>query len=151
VLAYSSSRIHVLDVGVPEVKVIRELKILRRPASTTITDDGSLLAVLSTDLQVDLYDLTGGHPKHTKAVVLDHTPRTIALSPTGAVLACAYDSGVEVSSLDPGCISNDRRAVKCYAVDSLSFSSDGTQLLGTTLQSRNPSTVRTILYYLPRI
>ena len=150
VLAYSSSRIHVIDVTGPEVEVKRELKILRRPASTTITDDGSLLAVLSTDLQVDLYDLTGEHPKHTRAVALDYTPRTIALSPTGAVLAAAYDSGVEVSSLDPSGLSTDRRAVKCYAVDSLSFSADGTQLLGTTIQSRNPSTVvLTAPYYDP--
>lgn len=150
VLAYSSSRIHVIDVTGPEIEVKRELKILRRPASTTITDDGSILAVLSTDLQVDLYDLTGEHPKHTRAVALDHTPRTIALSPTGSVLAAAYDAGVEVSSLDPNFASTDRRAVKCYAVDSLSFSHDGTQLLGTTVQSRNPSTViLTAPYYDP--
>ena len=150
ILAYSSSRIHVIDITGPEVEVKRELKILRRPASTTITDDGSLLAVLSTDLQVDLYDLTGQHPKHTRAVALDYTPRTIALSPTGSVLAAAYDSGVEVSSLDPSGLSTDRRAVKCYAVDSLSFSADGTQLLGSTVQSRNPSTVvLTAPYYNP--
>ncbi|CAG8975472.1 hypothetical protein HYALB_00004788 [Hymenoscyphus albidus] len=141
ILAYSCSRIHVIDVKGPEVVVKRELKILRRPASTTITDDGSLLAVLSTDLQVDLYDLTGKHPKHTHAVALDHSPRTIALSPTGSVLAAAYDAGVEVSSLDPGNSNTERRAVKCYGVDKLAFSADGTQLLGTTLQSRNPSTV----------
>jgi hypothetical protein len=141
VLAYSSSRIHVIDITGPEITVKQELKILRRPASTTITDDGSLLAVLSTDPQIDLYDLTGDHPKHTRVVTLDHTPRTIALSPTGSVLAAAYDSGVEVSSLDPDCTSIERRAVKCYAVDSLSFSPDGTQLLGTTIQSRSPSTV----------
>ncbi|KAG0650878.1 hypothetical protein D0Z07_2587 [Hyphodiscus hymeniophilus] len=141
VLAYSSSRIHVLDVMAPEVVVRRELKISRRPASTTITDDGLTLAVLSTDLQVDVYDLSGEHAKHTRVVSLDHAPRTIALSPDGSILAAAYDSGVEVSSLDADCISTDRRAVKCYAVDSLSFSRDGTQLLGSTTQSRNPSTV----------
>ena len=140
-LAYSSSRIHVLDVTWPEVVVKRELKILRRPASTTITDDGLTLAVLATDLQVDLYDLSGDRAKHTRVVSLDHAPRTIALSPNGSVLAAAYDSGIEVSSLDPDCISTERRAVKCYAVDSLSFSRDGTQLLGSTIQSRNPSTV----------
>ncbi|KAL2072519.1 hypothetical protein VTL71DRAFT_11862 [Oculimacula yallundae] len=150
ILAYSSSRIHVIDVTGPEITVKRELKILRRPASTTITDDGVILAVLSTDLQVDLYDLSGEHPKHTRAVALDHTPRTIALSPTGSVLAAAYDSGVEVSSLDPSYASTDRRSVKCYAADSLSFSRDGTQLLGTTIQSRNPSTViLTAPYYDP--
>jgi hypothetical protein len=150
VLAYSSSRIHIIDVTGEDVVVKRELKILRRPASTTITDDGSLLAVLSTDLQIDLYDLTGETPKHTRAIALDHTPRTIALSPTGSVLAAAYDSGVEVSSLDQSYQNIDRRSVKCYAVDALSFSRDGTQLLGSTIQSRNPSTViLTAPYYDP--
>lgn len=150
ILAYSSSRIHILDVTGSEVEIKRELKILRRPASTTITDDGSLLAVLSTDMQIDLYDLTGEHPKHTRVISLDHTPRTITLSPTGSVLAAAYDAGVEVSSLHPDSVNAERRAVKCYAVDSLSFSSDGTQLLGTTIQSRNPSTVvLTAPYYDP--
>ncbi|RDW73973.1 hypothetical protein BP5796_07415 [Coleophoma crateriformis] len=148
-LAYSSSRIHVLDVTGQELVVKRELKIFRRPVSTTITDDGSLLAVLSTDLQVDIYDLTGKHPKHCRVVELDHTPRTIALSPEGSVLAAAYDSGVEVSSLDSRA-GTDRRSVKCYAVDSLSFSQDGRQLLGTSIQSRNSSTVvLTAPYYDP--
>ncbi|KIN04171.1 hypothetical protein OIDMADRAFT_40243 [Oidiodendron maius Zn] len=150
VLAYSSSRIHVIDVTGPDITVKRELKIVRRPVSTTITDDGALLAVLSTDLQVNLYDLTGEHPKRTRAVELDYSPRTIALSPMGSVLAAAYDSGVEVSSLDPDFARIERRAVKCYAAESLSFSKNGTQLLGTTTQSQNPSTVvLTAPYYDP--
>lgn len=91
VLAYNSSRIHIIDVTAPEVHIIRELKILRRPAATTITDDGSVLAVLSNDLQVNLYDLTVRPPKQTQSVALDHTPRTIALSPTGQVFAAAYE------------------------------------------------------------
>ena len=140
-LAYSSSRIHVIDVTGPEVEVQRELKILRRPASVSITDDGGLLSVLSTDLQIDLYNMSTKPPRHTRVVTLDHGPRTIALSPTGSVLAAAYDSGIEVSSLEPECVNNQRRAVKCYGVDSLRFSKDGRQLLGTTSQSRNSSTV----------
>lgn len=141
ILACSSSRIHVLDVTGPEVVVKHEFKILRRPASAKITDDGSLLVVLSTDLRVNVYDLTGEHPKHTKVLELDYAPRAIAISPTGTILAAAYDSGVEVSSLDPTTVPAERRTVKCYAADSLSFSKSGTQLLGTTTQSQNSSTV----------
>ncbi|KAH8812262.1 hypothetical protein F5884DRAFT_672436 [Xylogone sp. PMI_703] len=141
VLAYSSSRIHVIDVRGEKLVVKRELKILRRPLSTTITDDGTLLAVLSNDLHVNLYDLAGEHPKHVRVVTLENAPRTIALSPTGSVLAAAYENGVEVLSLDPEYFQNGGRAVKCYTVDALSFSKDGTQLLGTTLQSQNPSIV----------
>ncbi|CAL3962204.1 unnamed protein product [Diplocarpon coronariae] len=150
ILAYNSSRINVIEVTGPDIAIKRELKILRRPVATTITDDGLLLAVLSTYLQVDLYDLSGKCAGHTRAIALDHTPRTIALSPDGSVLAAAYESGVEIWSLDPSFASTDRRSVKCYAADSLSFSRDGTQLLGTTMQSRYPSTViLTAPYYDP--
>ncbi|KAB8302899.1 hypothetical protein EYC80_006223 [Monilinia laxa] len=147
VLAYNSSRIHIIDVTAPEVHIIRELKILRRPAATTITDDGSMLAVLSNDLQVNIYDLTVRPPKQTRSVALNHPPRTIALSPTGQVLAAAYDSGVELTSLRE---IGTSRAVKAYGVDSLTFSHDSDLLLGTTLQSRNSSTVvLTAPYYDP--
>jgi hypothetical protein len=141
VLAYSSSRIYVICTAEEELSVKREFKILRRPASVTILDDGSLLAVLSTDHQVDVYDLTEAPPKHKHTLALVHPPRTISLAPTGSVLAAAYDAGVEVYSLASTASATDRRAVKCDAVDSLSFSQDGTQLLGTTLHSKNPSTV----------
>jgi hypothetical protein len=124
-----------------ELTVKRELKILRRPASVAILDDGSLLAVLSTDHQVDIYDLAKTPPKHIRALELDHAPRTISLAPMGSVLAAAYDAGVEVYSLAATASVTDRRSVKCDAADSLSFSQDGAQLLGTTLNSKSPSTV----------
>ncbi|KAI0136557.1 hypothetical protein BJ170DRAFT_572535 [Xylariales sp. AK1849] len=149
-LAYNSSRIHVLDVRGPDLEVKRELKILRQPVSTCILDDGSLLAVLSSDTQVDLYDLREHPPRRTQSLILDHTPRTIALSPCGSVLAAAYEGGIEVSSLHMGALSTDRRAVKCDGVDSLAFSFDGTQLLGTTTIAQPPNTViLTAPYYDP--
>lgn len=141
VLAYSTSRIHVLRFVGLEVTVERELKILRRPASITILDDGSMLAVLSMDHQVDLYDLSNGKPKHIRAIALDHHPRTISLSPGGSVLAAAYDGGIEVYSLSAAALPTDKRGVKSDAADSLSFSRDGMQLLGTTIHSKNPNTV----------
>lgn len=141
VLAYSTSRIHVLHFVDSELTVGRELKILRRPASVAILDDGSILAVLSTDHQVDLYDLSNGKAKHIRAIALDHHPRTISLSPGGSVLAAAYDGGIEVYSLASTASATDRRGVKSDAADALSFSKDGTQLLGTTLHSKTPSTV----------
>ncbi|KAJ9157433.1 F-box domain-containing protein [Pleurostoma richardsiae] len=149
-LAYNSSRIYVIDMRCPEIAVKRELKILRRPAATCIKDDGSLLAVLLTEMQVDLYDLTPSPPKRTQSLILDHSPRDIALSPCGSVLAAAYEGGIEVSSLNPGALASDRRSVKCDAVDALAFSFDGTQILGTTVHSTQPSTViLTAPYYDP--
>ncbi|KAI1376327.1 hypothetical protein F4677DRAFT_445585 [Hypoxylon crocopeplum] len=149
-LAYNSSRIFVLDVREPDLAVKREFKILRRPASACILDDGSLLAVLSTDMQVDLYDLGKVPPRRMRSLILDHAPRAIALSPCGSVLAAAYEGGIEVSSINPGALPTDRRAVKCDGVDSLAFSFDGTQLLGTTTISHTPNTViLTAPYYDP--
>ncbi|KAI1341478.1 hypothetical protein F5Y15DRAFT_357514 [Xylariaceae sp. FL0016] len=150
VLAYNSSRIYVLDVREPELAVKRELKILRRPAAACILDNGALLAVLSTDMQVDLYDMGESPPRRKQSLILDNAPRAIALSPCGSVLAAAYEGGIEVSSINPGALPTDRRAVKCDGVDSLAFSFDGTQLLGTTTASSIPNTViLTAPYYDP--
>lgn len=141
VLALSSSRIFVLNLTSDIVSVKREFKISRRPVSATILDDASTLAVLSTDHQVNIYDLTSSEVKHIRSVPLDNPPRTITLSPGASVLAAAYDGGIEVYSLSSSALSTDRRAVKCDAVDSLAFSNDGTMLLGTTQNSPNPNTV----------
>ncbi|KKA26749.1 hypothetical protein TD95_000860 [Thielaviopsis punctulata] len=150
ILAYNSTRIYVIDVRGAQVEIVRELSIARRPVSTCVSDDGTLLAVLVTESQVVIYDLTQRPPKLKRSLILDHEPRTIALSPCGTVLAAAYDGGIEVSSLHPDAVSTDRRAVKCDTVDSLSFSFDGTQILGTTLNSTSPSTVViTAPYYDP--
>ncbi|GKT42099.1 uncharacterized protein ColSpa_02280 [Colletotrichum spaethianum] len=150
ILAYNSSRIYVLDVRGKDIDVKREFKILRRPVSTCIKDDGSMLAVLSSAMQVDLYDLEQSPPRRTQSLILDNPPRTIALSPCGSVLAAAYEGGIEVSLVNPGALPTDRRAVKCDGVDALSFSFDGTQILGTTIHSSPPTTViLTAPYYDP--
>lgn len=142
VLAYNSSRIHLLDVRGADVEVKRELKILRRPAATCVDDAGSTLAVLLTEMQVDMYDLGQSPPKRTQSIALDHPPRAIAMSPCGSVLAAAYDGGIEVSTVEAGTtVQTNRRAVKCDAVDALAFSFDGTQILGTTVSCPQPNTV----------
>ena len=141
ILAYNSSRIYVIDLRGKEIDITRELKILRRPVSACIKDDGTLLAVLSSEMQIDLYDMNESPPKRKQSVILDSTPRSIAMSPCGSVIAAAYEGGIEVSSLNPGALPTDRRAVKCDAVDSLAFSFDGTQILGTTTQSNPSNTV----------
>lgn len=149
-LAYNSSRIHVVDVRGGEIEVKREFKILRRPAATCINDQGTMLAVLLTEMQVDIYDLTQTPPKRSHSMILDHSPRAIALSPCGSVLAAAYEGGIEVSALSQTAMATDRRAVKCDAVDALTFSYDGTQILGTTVHSSQPNTVIiTAPYYDP--
>jgi hypothetical protein len=80
-------------------------------------------------------------PKFLRSVALDEPAHALALSPRGEVLAVAYDGGVEVSSLAENALPTDKRAVKSDRVDSLSFSEDGTMLLGTTQNSKNASTV----------
>lgn len=140
-LALCSARVYVLDTISAAVSVQRELKVLRRPVSAAILDDGSILAVLSSVHQVNIYDLSNAKAKHLRAIALDNPSNTIALSPKGEVLAAAYEGGIEVHSLAGGALVTDRRAVKCDSVDSLAFSSDGTMLLGTTQNSKYPNTV----------
>lgn len=140
-LALSSSRIFVLDTAAPKVAVNRELKVPRKPVSAAILDDGGKIAVLSTDHEVNVYDLTVKPSKHLRSVSLDEPPHVITMSPKGEVLAAAYDGGVEVHSLAENASATQSRAVKCDRVDSLAFSSDGTMLLGTTLGATDPNTV----------
>ncbi|MCJ1281153.1 hypothetical protein MMC26_000471 [Xylographa opegraphella] len=140
-LALSSSRIFLIDVFSPIISVRRELKVLRRPLSAAMLDNGKRLAVLSTNHKVNIYDVSEQPPKFIRSLMLDNPPHTITLSPKGEVLAAAYDGGVEVHSLAENALATDQRAVKCDRVDSLAFSSDGTMLLGTTQTSKSPNTV----------
>ena len=140
-LALSSSRIFLIDVASPNISVRRELKVLRRPLSAAILDNGKRLAVLTMNHKVNIYDVSEQPPKFIRSLMLDNPPHTITLSPKGEVLAAAYDGGVEVHSLAESALATDQRAVKCDRVDSLAFSSDGTMLLGTTQTSKSPNTV----------
>ena len=140
-LALTSSRIFVLTLTADPITVQRELKTLRRPLSAAVTDDGSLLAVLSTKHQANIYGLTPSGVKHLQILVLDNPPRSIALAHEGTVLAAAYEGGVEVFSLAANALSTDRRAVRCEAVDSLGFSPDGSMLIGSSHDPTQPNAV----------
>ncbi|KAL2424161.1 hypothetical protein ABEF95_011114 [Exophiala dermatitidis] len=141
VLALSSSRIYVLDATSDIATVRKELKTLRRPLSASITDDGSILAVLSSQYQANIYHLSDTGLKHSQVLVMDHPPRTISLAPEGTVLAAAYEGGVEVFSLAPNALATDRRAVRSESVDALSFSGDGSMLVGSTQSLDEPSAI----------
>ncbi|ERF73518.1 hypothetical protein EPUS_07723 [Endocarpon pusillum Z07020] len=140
-LALSSSRIFLVDLLSEPLAVTRELKTMRRPETAAVTNDGSLLAVLSTKHQANIYGLTSAGVNHLQIIILDNPPRTIALANEGTVLAAAYEGGVEVFSLAANALSTDRRAVRCEAVDSLSFSSDGSMLIGSSHDTDDSNTV----------
>ncbi|KAL2013092.1 hypothetical protein VTN00DRAFT_617 [Thermoascus crustaceus] len=131
-LCISSSRIFVVDLTSHPATVKHELKTLRRPLGATILDDGRLLAVISSKHQVNIYSLSDDEAKHIQALLLNDIPRALTLSPTGSVLAIAYDGSIEVYALGENAPTAERRAVRCVGVDSISFSSDGTMLLGSS-------------------
>ena len=140
-LALSSSRVYVMDTASLKISVQRELKVLRRPVSAAILDDGSILAVLSSNHQIHLYSLATPESKHLRSIPLENAPHSMALAPKGDVIAVACDGGVEVYSLTNSTSESEWRTIKCDRVDVLRFSSDGTMLLGTTCSSKNPNTV----------
>ena len=141
ILALSSSRIYVIDATTDPIVVRKELKTQRRPLSASVTDDGTILAVLSSRHQANIYNIGPDGVKHVQVLVMDNPPRTIALAPEGTVLAAAYDGGVEVFSLAPSALSTDRRAVRSEGVDALGFSGDGSMLVGSTQSLEEPSSV----------
>jgi len=140
-LCLSSSRIFVVDLTSHPATVKHELKTPRKPLGATILDDGKLLAVISSKHQVNIYSLSNEEAKHVQAFTLNDVPRALALSPTGSVLAIAYDCGIEVYALGENAVAAERRAVRCVGVDSISFSSDGTILLGSSTDVNRTSVV----------
>ncbi|KAL4951990.1 hypothetical protein BDW69DRAFT_168762 [Aspergillus filifer] len=132
ILCISSSRIVVLNVASEPPIVKHELKTLRRPLHATILDDGSLLAVVSSSHEVNVYNLSSSEAKLIQTLKLNDVPRTLALSPAGSVLAIAYNDMIEVYAVGEGALATERRAVRCAGVDSLAFSSDGVILLGSS-------------------
>lgn len=131
-----------LDASSDTIEIRRELKTVRRPVSASVTDDGSLLAVLSSKYQANIYGLAPGSPvKHLQVIVLDNPPKTIALAHEGTVLAAAWQGGIEVFSLAANALSTDRRAVRSEAVDSLMFSGDGSMLIGSSHDLEEPNAV----------
>jgi hypothetical protein len=132
-LCLSSSRICVIDLVSPQIKVLHELKTTRMPLAATILDDGRVLAVVSNCHQVNIYHLSDREAKHVQVLPLNDVPRALALAPNGNVLGIAYDGSIEVYALGENILSTQRRAVRCGKVDELAFSSDGAFLLGSSL------------------
>lgn len=148
ILCISSSRIVVLDVTTKLPVVKHELKTSRRPLDATILDDGSLLAVVSSRHQINIYSLSDDDSKLIQCLALNDTPQALALSPTGGVLAIAYDDRIEMQAVGEGVLATDRRAVRCNRVDSISFSADGFMLLGSSARGRTSSIVSvTVPFY----
>ncbi|KMU80171.1 hypothetical protein CISG_08279 [Coccidioides immitis RMSCC 3703] len=141
-LALSSSRIFVIDLTMDPISVRHELKTMRRPLIATIADEGTVLAMVSSEHQAHIYTLAdGGTARLVQSIGLSDVPRALAFSPDAAILAVAYDGGIEVYAIGEDVLSTARRAVRCVGVDLLTFCCDGSMLLGASNNLRNSSFV----------
>ncbi|KAJ5574302.1 uncharacterized protein N7459_008729 [Penicillium hispanicum] len=141
VLCISSSRIVVLDVTTDPVSVKHELKTRRRPMGAAIQDDGKLLAVLSSTHRVNIYRLSREDANHIQMITLNDAPRDLTFSPTGSVLALSFADSIEVYAVGEEVLSTERRAARCLRLDALSFSSDGSMLLGSSIDQEEDGIV----------
>ncbi|EEP76883.1 predicted protein [Uncinocarpus reesii 1704] len=130
-LALSSSRIYVIDLTTHPVSVRQELKTLRRPLAAAIANNGTVLAMVSSEHQAHIYLLMDGHAELMQSIELSEVPRALAFSPDAVVLAVAYDGGLEMYAIGTDVLSTARRAVRCFGVDYLTFCCQGSMLLGT--------------------
>lgn len=140
-ICLSSARVFILDLTTPEVKVIHSLKVRSRPSIASINEDGSLLAIVTSRVQVNIYQLGLDEVKLVQHLVLSDFPRTLALSPGKSIFAVAYEEGIELFALGENALSTQRRAVRCSAVDSLSFVGDGLALFGSSMNLKKPGLV----------
>lgn len=131
VLCISSSRIVVLDLAADPVGVKYELKTRRRPLGATIHSDGSLLAVLSSTHKINIYSLSDEEIRLLQTIALNDAPRDLTFSPTGSVLALSFEDCLEVHAVGEAALPTERRAARCPRVDAISFSPDGSMVLGS--------------------
>ncbi|KAJ5988801.1 hypothetical protein N7481_004011 [Penicillium waksmanii] len=131
VLCISSSRIVILDLAADSVTLKYELKTRRRPLGATIHNDGSLLAVLSSTHKINIYSLSDEDVKLIQTIALNDAPRDLIFSPTGSVLALSFGDCIEVHSVGEAALPTERRAARCPRVDAISFSPDGSMVLGS--------------------
>lgn len=141
IACYNSARVFILQTAALPVNISQELALKRRPLAVEVNDVGTVLAILADPHTVHVYSLTGNRSKLLKTCKTDYAGLTIALSPTGALLAVAYEDGVEVFSLASSALSTDRRAVRSPRMDKLTFAHDSGTLLGTTTRKHIAATV----------
>ena len=141
IAAYNSARLYILQTAALPVGISQDYALKRRPLAVEIVDEGNMLAILADSHTVNLYDLGHQKLKRIRTVKLDFPTNTIALAPTGGLLAAAYEGGVEIFSLSPDALPTDRRAVRSQRMDRLTFSEDGSSLLGTTTRINVSSTM----------
>lgn len=141
IAAYNSARLYILQTAALPVGISQDYALKRRPMAVEIVDDGNVLAILADEHTVNVYDLGHQQLRLIKSIKLDYPTHCICLAPMGGLLAAAYEGGVEIFSLDPSALPTDRRAVRSQRMDRISFSEDGSTLLGTTTRINVSSTV----------
>ncbi|KAK5165847.1 uncharacterized protein LTR77_008770 [Saxophila tyrrhenica] len=139
--AYNSARLYILQTAALPIGVSQDFALKRRPLAVEIVDEGNVLAILADEHTVNIYDLGHQQLRRMRTIKTDFPTSCIAISPTGGLLAAAYEGGVEIFSLAQGSLPTDRRAVRCPKMDKLSFSEDSSTLLGTTVRINVSSTM----------
>ncbi|KAK0936797.1 hypothetical protein LTR29_011660 [Friedmanniomyces endolithicus] len=141
IAAFNSARLYVLQTGALPVGISQDYALKRRPLAVEIVDDGDILAILADEHTINIYDLGRHLLRRTKTIKTDFPTDCIALAPTGGLIAAAYEGGVEIFSLDSNALLTDRRAVRSQRMDRMTFSEDGSTLLGTTTRINVSSTM----------
>jgi len=141
IVCYNSARLFILQTAALPVNISQEYALRRRPLAVEVVDEGGTLAVLADEHTINVYDLSHHRVRRLKTFKTDYPAFTLAVSPTGGVLAAAYEGGVEIFSLYAEALSTDRRAARAPKMDRLVFSDDGSTLLGTTTRIDISATV----------
>lgn len=134
VAIYSASNIWLIKtIQLPRLWA-RTLQVKRKPVAIDITEDGFLLAVLSRESQVDVYEIHGegnDQIKKRRTIMLVHEASSIVISPDARILITGNKFGIEVMAIGTDAPETARRTLSGPAGDALEFSDDGRTLLIT--------------------
>lgn len=119
--------------------VYRELRTEALLTAVDVSEDGSLLILLFSSMNIEIWDLTGEKAYRTRSFQSGSRAKTIALSPDHTALAIMHENDIEILSLSQYTRIMARKSIACSGFESISFSPDGFMLLCTTTQAGKTS------------
>ncbi|KAF2093694.1 hypothetical protein NA57DRAFT_81197 [Rhizodiscina lignyota] len=149
IAAYTSTALYIIrSESLPQVTG-RFFKVRRKPITMAISDYPQTIAILSNPHNVDVYSSTSESNEEgvwcnlkQRSIIFGHEISTIALSPDATILAAGFRGGVEIVSVAPDAMDNQRRQINCEPMADVAFSGDGRTLIATsTTRKTRPTTI----------
>ena len=138
----SSAFVTVLRIADARPVIEHHLKVQQRPTALALSDDGHVLAVVSPEWKLNIYNTYDGVPSYhlSRSLLLEAPVKSLALSLGNAVVAVAEGDGLELFSLVEGVSEGCRRKITCNEAESVTFDNNGMVIVSGSIGSSTSCT-----------